>query len=288
MHVLIISSIKIIANLFPSISEHKAPGEEKIKLPDTVDRDEVDELDDPPSTVCYFIVYGNENGQFRLEPETHVLTVLKELDREEKSNHTLIIKATENCSEVPKNISLPFGVNDLDKVAYHSPLTRMQNSKFDLFNRYKHSRSLRHIVDDNLLQSEPYFQSLISGALGEDGTLVQVIVYVEDINDNPPEFVSKVFTGGITTAADFGLTIMHVRAIDRDDGLNAVVNYYQIGEIHKTLAEGLDQLSRPPFLVDQRTGAVLLNFDPQKGMKGYFDFMVRRSMKSSGGSAIGF
>lgn len=48
---------------------------EKIKLPDTVDRDEVDDLDDPPSTVCYFIVYGNEEGIFHLEPETHILSV---------------------------------------------------------------------------------------------------------------------------------------------------------------------------------------------------------------------
>jgi len=46
-----------------------------MKLPDTVDRDEVDELDDPPSVVCYFIVYGNEDGHFHLEPENHILTV---------------------------------------------------------------------------------------------------------------------------------------------------------------------------------------------------------------------
>lgn len=31
-------------------------------------------------------------------------------------------------------------------------------------------------------------------------------------------------------------------------------------------------MQKPPFLVDRRTGAVQLNFDPQKGMKGYFDF----------------
>lgn len=41
-----------------------------------------------------------------------------------------------------------------------------------------------------------------------------------------------------------------------------------------TLTEGLDNIHRPPFLVERETGAVLLNFDPQHGMKGYFDFMV--------------
>lgn len=57
--------------------EHERPGSEKVKLPDTVDRDEVDDLDDPPSTVCYFIVYGNEDNIFHLEPESHILTVSK-------------------------------------------------------------------------------------------------------------------------------------------------------------------------------------------------------------------
>lgn len=91
----------------------------------------------------------------------------------------------------------------------------------------------------------------------------------------PSHFRSLRFVlGGVTTAADFGTKIMSIKAIDRDDGLNAKISYFQVGEIHRTLTEGLEQLSRPPFLVDRRSGGVLLNFDPQKGMKGYFDFMV--------------
>lgn len=209
------------------------------------------------------------------------------MDREQNANHTLIIKATEDCSRLPKNLSLPL---TSDRMSYHSALTRTKaqhERQLDLFNRYKHSRSLRstsvtadneydteYIMDENHAIEVPYFQSLISGILNDDSTLVQVMVYVQDINDNAPEFISKVFTGGLTTAADFGTKIMHLKAIDKDDGINAKVNYYQIGEIHKTLTEGLEQLSKPPFLVDQRSGAVILNFDPQKGMKGYFDFMV--------------
>jgi hypothetical protein len=66
-----------------------------------------------------------------------------------------------------------------------------------------------------------------------------------------------------------------VRAVDKDEGENARVRYYQTGEIKETLTEGLDSLQKPPFLVDRDTGMVQLNFDPQKGMKGYFDFMVK-------------
>lgn len=120
----------------------------------------------------------------------------------------------------------------------------------------------------------PHIHNQISGALLDDNTLVQVRVFVQDINDNAPQFESNMFTGGLTTAADFGTSIMALRATDLDDGPNAHMNYYQTGEIHQTLTEGLDHLSKPAFLVDASSGAILLNFDPQKGMKGYFDFMV--------------
>ena len=44
-----------------------------------------------------------------------------------------------------------------------------------------------------------------------DDTLLKVIVTVNDINDNPPKFVKRVFTGGVTTEADFGTEFMQVK-----------------------------------------------------------------------------
>lgn len=41
-----------------------------------------------------------------------------------------------------------------------------------------------------------------------------------------------------------------------------------------TLTEGFEDIHLQAFLIDKDTGAVSLNFDPQRGMKGYFDFMV--------------
>lgn len=46
-----------------------------------------------------------------------------------------------------------------------------------------------------------------------DDTLLRVVVKVNDINDNAPQFVNKVFTGGVTTEADFGTQFMHVKVI---------------------------------------------------------------------------
>lgn len=95
-----------------------------------------------------------------------------------------------------------------------------------------------------------------------------------DENDNAPKFVHRVFTGGVSTATSFGTKFMHVKAEDADLGKNAIISYYLIGRVQMTLTEGLENLQRIPFLVEKETGAVLLNFDPQQGMKGYFDFMV--------------
>ncbi|KAH9361060.1 hypothetical protein HPB48_002922 [Haemaphysalis longicornis] len=108
----------------------------------------------------------------------------------------------------------------------------------------------------------------------KDNTLLQVEISVLDLNDNPPRFVSRVFTGGVTMEADFGVVFMTVKAVDRDEGINSVVSYYIGGDIRRTLSEGLESLTGPPFLINHRTGDLSLNFYPQKGMKGYFDFEV--------------
>ena len=58
-----------------NFTEERLPGLEKAILPVTIDRDEVDDLDDPPTQVCYFIIGGNDDGFFNLDMNTHELTV---------------------------------------------------------------------------------------------------------------------------------------------------------------------------------------------------------------------
>lgn len=207
------------------------------------------------------------------------MQLLKELDREKMSNHSLIIKASENCNEPPKNITLqrPMALrriaSDDGEKSISFRYKPMSYKYLENFDRYKHSRTLRSLNDNDGYRSD-YDEFMSDIDLPEDNTLVRVFVQVRDINDNPPKFTSKVFTGGVTTSTNFGTEFMHIVATDADEGANAMVKYYQIGSIQRTLTEGLDNLQKPPFLVDEETGAILLNFDPQKGMKGYFDFMV--------------
>lgn len=147
----------LVDEIAVNFTEHALPGVERVKLPDTVDRDEVDELDDPPSQVCYFIVYGNADGQFALDARTHVLTVVRELDRELSANHTLVVKATENCDAVPEALSLRRLADQAaaqqlqNRLSYPSavmaPLQQRQSNRdvVQEYNRYKHSRSLRSL-----------------------------------------------------------------------------------------------------------------------------------------------
>ena len=151
-----------------------------------------------------------------------------------KANHTLIIRATEDCN------------------------SSVMDARGTL----------------NIDESTDYSEENIRRILNEYNTFVRVTVHVLDVNDNPPKFTSEVFSGGVSTASDFGSKVLTLTAVDKDFGINAQLSYFQIGEIRQTYTEGLDELSKSPFLVDQETGDILLNFDPQKGMKGYFDFMV--------------
>ncbi|XP_022221011.2 cadherin-23 [Drosophila obscura] len=284
----------IVNEIAVNFTEHSDPGAERIKLPDTIDKDQL-ELDDPeetPSQVCYFIVRGNEAGYFRLDSESHVLTVDRELDRELVANFTLYVKATENCANDTGERSgghqrRRMGIEINNKIAGH--LRHPEHS----YDRFKHSRQLRSTeyeaeqatasgsAEAELVSYESYDSSVedqpaaaVEPPPEADSTIVRVQIRVLDINDNPPRFRSKIFTGGITTNADFGLKFMRVDATDADEGANAQIGYYQVGEIRQTLSEGLENVRKAPFLLDVETGEVQLNFDPQKGMKGYFDFVV--------------
>lgn len=258
--VLIVNNVRNV--LFFFLSEHVEPGVEKRKLPDTVDRDEVDDLEDDPSAVCYFIVYGNDEGLFQLDRVTHVLSVTTELDREKRQNYSLIIKATEDC------LNPPHPLNETVTPKATKLINRKAKSEINRF-----TDSL--IVSNGTNEMSDEFETIEGDSMvASDSTLVRVLVQVQDINDNPPKFVKRIFTGGVSTSADFGTEIMTLRAFDPDDGLNAKISYFQVGKIHRTLPEGLDTVKEPSFLIEKDTGSVKLNFDPQKSMKGYFSMKV--------------
>jgi len=49
------------------------------------------------------------------------------------------------------------------------------------------------------------------GIIQDDDSLLKVLVFVNDINDHAPGFVKRVFTGGVTTEANFGAEFMQIK-----------------------------------------------------------------------------
>lgn len=202
-----------------NFTEHQKAGSERYDLINTVDRDDIDILEKPSLPVCYYIISGNEEGYFHLEPLSHKITTVREVDREERDKHILLVKASEDCINAPR------------------------------------------------IEGNVHFDS-------RDDSLLRLVVNILDINDNAPQFVHKVFTGGVTTEADFGTELLQIKAVDKDMGINARVKYFIIGAIRVSLSEGMENIPQPPFILDEDTGSIFLNFDPQKSMKGYFDFLL--------------
>ena len=86
-----------------------------------------------------------------------------------------------------------------------------------------------------------------------------------------------VFTGGLTTETDFGAEVLRVTATDRDADRNARLTYQLRQRVQSTLFSPAEQegvVLANPFVIDRESGAISLNFDPQRDMKGYFDLEV--------------
>lgn len=62
-------------------------------------------------------------------------------------------------------------------------------------------------ASEDCLHSPPPSHDFIQ----DDDSLLKVLVFVNDINDHAPEFLKRVFTGGVTTEADFGAEFMQIK-----------------------------------------------------------------------------
>lgn len=139
-------------------------------------------------------------------------------------------------------------------------------------NREAIDRHEIRIISTNL-QTNPS-----SGRTSENSHLI-VEITVNDVNDNPPTFQQKNYSVGVSETDNLRKTLLTLYATDPD--LDDVVTYYL--RIHSILVvgENLEDVKEFAFLVNEATGHLTLNFQPQPGMSGYFEFVVLAQDKVS-------
>ncbi|XP_051964502.1 cadherin EGF LAG seven-pass G-type receptor 3-like [Xyrauchen texanus] len=90
-----------------------------------------------------------------------------------------------------------------------------------------------------------------------------VSVQVTDVNDNPPIFVSTPFQATVLESAPIGHSILHIQAIDTDNGDNARLEYRLTGT-------GTDT----PFVINAATGWVTVSSELDRESVEHFFFGV--------------
>lgn len=97
-------------------------------------------------------------------------------------------------------------------------------------------------------------------------SIAALLVIVQDVNDNPPEFSRKFYHATVSEAASVGYEVIRVLATSRDSGVNAEITYF--------LSGGNEH---GDFTIDSKTGAIqIANSLDYEGVKDYFLTVLAR------------
>ncbi|KAG9510252.1 Protocadherin Fat 4, partial [Fragariocoptes setiger] len=303
--------------------------------------------------MCYTVVGADDKDTIATFSVEHLapfrVRTRKALDREQRANYTLYVRASlTNCS------SSVAGPANTEHIALFFDHSSNQSSSPD-----SSSSSAAPSTNSQADGIEPTLSrpdgtttannfnansnSILNMMGVADRSVLRVLVRVRDINDNAPEFTQRVYTGGVTTDAEFGTTFMIVTARDAD--VDSQLTYFIVKPIvrrhlspsssssawtasrsqqvrsiaasdtqtetrDRSLATStaittanansnsnatalsntlsiqantlpVDGNDEPDvsddelFVINAHTGEIRLNFDPQKNMKGYFEFNVK-------------
>ncbi|XP_058804510.1 fat-like cadherin-related tumor suppressor homolog isoform X2 [Phymastichus coffea] len=240
------------------------------------------DYDDEPNAKLRFYLTGEKNEKFSLDKETGVLKTAGQLDRESQAKYVLTAhvqdrdKPSWECSSqleifisdlndnAPKFSMQAYSVMLPEDVEIGTLVTKVHATDDDIgINRKIRYEFIDSANDHFIIAQDSGIVTLakpldretkalynVSIQASDQGipqlsTTTYLVVHVQDINDNPPEFTSKYYFAQVPEIDAVGTEVARVLATSKDTGINAEV-YYSIvgGNEHKK------------FQIDLKSGAV--------------------------------
>ncbi|XP_076316217.1 fat-like cadherin-related tumor suppressor homolog isoform X4 [Tachypleus tridentatus] len=189
----------------------------------------LDANDNPP--ICYMSKY-TELVSESIEPKTYILTV-EATDKDEKRNARLHYYLTGEGAD-DFHISPVGGFLRTEK-----PLDRERQPRYHL---------VAHVQD----KDKPEWECT---------SVVEILL--SDVNDNPPEFTSSVYTVTVPEDSKVGTLITKVHATDKDLGVNRKISYSLVDSVNGN------------FTINNQTGIVRLHRPLDREKVAFYNLTVQ-------------
>ncbi|KAJ8667841.1 hypothetical protein QAD02_009504, partial [Eretmocerus hayati] len=240
------------------------------------------DYDDEPNAKLRFYLTGESNDKFSLDKDTGVLKTAAQLDRETQAKYSLIahvqdrdrpewecssqleIVITDLNDNAPKFSQSSYSASMPEDAEVGSLVAKVHATDDDIgINRkiryeFIDSADAHFIISPDsgivtlakALDRETRAMYNVSIRAWDQGeprlqSSTHLVVNVQDINDNPPEFTAKYYFARVPEMDAVGTEVARVLATSKDTGVNAEV-YYSIvaGNEHKK------------FSIDPKTGVI--------------------------------
>ncbi|XP_077122485.1 protocadherin Fat 2 [Ranitomeya variabilis] len=217
---------------------------------------------EPMYSQCWFnITGGNDDLDFDIDKSTSGLVIARPLQSSRKSFYNLTVQVTDGSRSIstqvhinvlpvnhhrPKFVQDHYTVHVLEDVQLGTKVLSVNATDEDsrtslvytiqggadprsskMFRMDSKSGAL-YITETMDFESMPIH--ILTVMVRDQGAqtkrdFVRVTIQVEDINDHSPHFIRSVYEGSVSDSWSAGTEVLQVRATDKDQGLNANIQY---------------------------------------------------------------
>ncbi|TRY88066.1 hypothetical protein DNTS_000045, partial [Danionella cerebrum] len=281
-----------------TVSEDDPPGG-VIAILSTTDLD----TEENNRQISYFITGGDPLGQFGIE-HSHgewKVAVRKPLDREEKDNYLLNITATDGTFTAKAVVEVKvLDANDnspvceksfyMESVPEDSPAGRLilqvsatdadirsnaqisyelQGSGSEHFSIDSETGELKTLLPLDREEEELHKMKVRAVDGGGRFCEAEIEIFVEDVNDNAPQFSSDPYTFTVFENTEINTPVARLYASDLDTGSNAEILY--------SLLDSADDV----FSIEEQTGVVRLNRPLDRELQSIYTLRARAADRGS-------